>query len=276
MQVHYNFSKDTKINAIRLKMKHNQHYSIDELIKEIYKGYIDFKTNEFDDIQKDMLLDNIKLLYTSIKDHPAPESKSSPKIPKKEEVKVEKQTPIQKPVEDPKKVVFDLTQKEVKSKNTPNPTEEPKTKYNPYPPIEESISKKENDTPVSVNNKKVDAKITPEVHNNDTPPPPLPEEKNGVHAMKSDQIIDYLKKDTHTKKSIYEILDLNTKIGLGAIFFRGDSKEFSECLDRLNKSNSLEDGKKIIDEYAFKNKIAEDAEIYKAMLNLYQRKLKYG
>jgi hypothetical protein len=49
-------------------MANNSELSIDDLIKRIYKSYIDIKVGEFREIDRDLLLSDIGLLYTSIKD----------------------------------------------------------------------------------------------------------------------------------------------------------------------------------------------------------------
>ena len=49
-------------------MANNSELSIDDLIKRIYKSYIDIKVGEFREIDGDLLLSDIGLLYTSIKD----------------------------------------------------------------------------------------------------------------------------------------------------------------------------------------------------------------
>jgi hypothetical protein len=49
-------------------MANNSELSIDDLIKRIYKSYIDIKVGEFKEIDRDLLLSDIGLLYTSIKD----------------------------------------------------------------------------------------------------------------------------------------------------------------------------------------------------------------
>ena len=49
-------------------MANNSELSIDDLIKRIYKSYVDIKVGEFREIDRDLLLSDIGLLYTSIKD----------------------------------------------------------------------------------------------------------------------------------------------------------------------------------------------------------------
>jgi hypothetical protein len=49
-------------------MANNSELSIDDLIKRIYKSYVDIKVGEFREIDRDMLLGDIGLLYSSIKD----------------------------------------------------------------------------------------------------------------------------------------------------------------------------------------------------------------
>lgn len=49
-------------------MANNSELCIDDLIKRIYKSYVDIKVGEFREIDRDLLLSDIGLLYTSIKD----------------------------------------------------------------------------------------------------------------------------------------------------------------------------------------------------------------
>ena len=48
-------------------MTNNSEISIDNLIKRIYKSYVEIKVGEFREIDRDMLLSDIGLLYTNIK-----------------------------------------------------------------------------------------------------------------------------------------------------------------------------------------------------------------
>jgi hypothetical protein len=76
-------------------------------------------------------------------------------------------------------------------------------------------------------------------------------------------------------KDIYSFLDINTRIGLVELFFKGNSMELTECLVKLNKLNDREECIKVIAKFATTFGVKETEDIYKQFINLIDRKLQY-
>ena len=74
-------------------------------------------------------------------------------------------------------------------------------------------------------------------------------------------------------KDIYSFLDINTRIGLIELFFKGNSLELTECLVKLNKLSDKEECVKVIDKFAETFGVDKKEEIYKQFVNLVDRKL---
>ena len=68
-------------------------------------------------------------------------------------------------------------------------------------------------------------------------------------------------------------LDINTRIGLIELFFKGNSIELTECLVKLNKLSDKEECVKVIDKFAETFGVDKKEEIYKQFVNLVDRKL---
>lgn len=302
-------------------MTNNSEISIDNLIKRIYKSYVEIKVGEFREIDRDMLLSDIGLLYTNIKKlYPNTQIpliefdleqnnlilEESPKeeivLSNVEDIAVE--TPISqieekeiavKEVEIEKtettSTTFDLSMFEdenhlelesvetpslidKKSDNTSSPvlkgffggkSNEKLTKQDlkSVPKIEEEKAKQETiklDTKIDVSKVEISSKV----------PDAEPEKKN------TNNIIDFLhheeKKDT---KDIYSFLDINTRIGLIELFFKGNSLELTECLVKLNKLTNREDSIRVIDKFAATFGVDKKEDIYKQFVGLVDRKLSH-
>ncbi|MFN9321013.1 MAG: hypothetical protein ACK58Q_10555 [Chitinophagales bacterium] len=327
-------------------MTKNSEIAIDDLIKRIYKSYVEIKVGEFREIDRDMLLNDIGLLYTSIKDLypsnqlPAIEfdliqKKLNTKIPehedeihpepKQEEQRVERNQEDTPEIE--RVIPMELMQSpiEVKiSEGTPSPEEEIQKEDEittmdlsmfedaeqlESPSLEASnlIDKKSDNTtsPIlqgfqtetkEVNGKLLNYQDIPTVVEKaaevlvtkveevpSAPKKALEEESPIVQTLnhendrksKSD-IMDFLHHDDKkTAKDIYSFLDLNTRIGLIELFFKGNSLELTECLVWLNKLDTKEACVKVIDKFAAKFDVGTDDEIYKQFLSLVDRKLDY-
>lgn len=292
-------------------MSKNSEISIDDLIKRIYKSYIEIKFGEFREIDRDLLLNDIGLLYTSIKNlYPNSE------IP---------------PIE------FDLINKNSDENTTSNPTEE--GRLDAKMDVENSSNLTNEHTQSSINlaifdsleelgenfspeqtnlhDKKSDNTASPVLSGfqNDTkeirpvvesfqslpltqinPETEVSTEINSVvseevieemneepiiqtpHAemekKSTGNVIDFLHhEDKHEQKDIYSFLDLNTRIGLIELFFKGSSMEFTDCIIRLNKLQDKDSCLKIINKYANEYGISEQEDIYKQFVNLIERKL---
>lgn len=310
-------------------MANNSQLSIDDLIKRIYKSYVDIKVGEFREIDRDMLLGDIGLLYSSIKDlYP---TNNIPTIEldlansnKVEEIEINLEdravesldiqlgqdskldntelnnkietTKEEKTIEpsiEHKLVELDLSifeddsdfeanlpEKSIslldkKSDNTSSPilnefrtiTSDAKHELNDYkevPKIEDNSSAKPLAEP---EDEKVIAAIPDEAIQVDKSEP---EKKN------ANNIIDFLHHDEKKEvRDIYSFLDINTRIGLVELFFKGNSMELTECLVKLNKLNDREECIKVIDKFANTFGVEETDDIYKQFIHLIDRKLQY-
>lgn len=308
-------------------MTNNSEISIDNLIKRIYKSYVEIKVGEFREIDRDMLLSDIGLLYTNIKNlYPTTQipliefdleqnqlinedtTKEQIVISNTEEIlisnpnEISVETPISQTEEKEIQVKeveientgktstsFDLSMFEdanhlelepvqkqdlidKKSDNTSSPilkgffggkSDEKLTKQDlkSVPKIEEEKAKQET---ISHDKIKDESKVeisskVPEIE---------PEKKN------TNNIMDFLhhedKKDT---KDIYSFLDINTRIGLIELFFKGNSLELTECLVKLNKLSNRSDCIQVIDKFAATFGVDKKEDIYKQFVSLVDRKL---
>lgn len=316
-------------------MAKNSEIAIDDLIKRIYKSYVEIKVGEFREIDRDMLLNDIGLLYTSIKDLypsnqlPAIEfdliqKKINTKIPEHEvEIHPEPKQEVlevERKQEDTPAIPMELIQSPIKGEMTevtPNQEEIKPLDLSIFEDAEELeapgleafnlIDKKSDNTtspilqsfqtePKEVNGKFLNyqeipkvVERTPEViipkmeEVQSAPNKVLEEEKPIVQNLnqendrksKSD-IMDFLHhEDKKTARDIYSFLDLNTRIGLIELFFKGNSLELTECLVWLNKLDTREACIKVIDKFAAKFGIGVEEDIYKQFVSLIDRKLEY-
>lgn len=260
-------------------MKHNDHYDVDALIKNIYQAYIDIKSKDFDEIQKDMLLDNIKLLYSKIKEIPTAvipnELRLEPKIEIKSEpiiekspIIYEKETPLSNPIENLKNDI----QLEAKAIEISSPQDEAEMtivasdaliieKMDPEHSIEDKVS---------------------DIISNDVSPIKQPDElveemtselsSQTKTSLSSSNITDYLKSDNSAKRDIFDYIDINSRIGLVEIFFKGNSIELTEALSLINRTEDKSECMNILKMYANKNGISNKEDIYETFSQLIERK----
>jgi len=328
-------------------MAKNSEIAIDDLIKRIYKSYVEIKVGEFREIDRDMLLNDIGLLYTSIKDLypssqlpaiefdliqkklntniPEHEIEIHPK-PKLEVLEVERKQDDTPEIE--REIPVELIQKPIElersEEKTPSSEEEIQKEekittmdlsmFEDAEQLESSsleasnlIDKKSDNTtspvlqsfqtePKEINGKflnyqdiptvveKVAEVIVPKMEEVQSAPNTVLEEEKPIvqnlnqendRKSKSD-IMDFLHhEDKKTARDIYSFLDLNTRIGLIELFFKGNSLELTECLVWLNKLDTREACIKVIDKFAVKFDIGTDDEIYKQFVSLVDRKLDY-
>lgn len=325
-------------------MTKNSEIAIDDLIKRIYKSYVEIKVGEFREIDRDMLLNDIGLLYTSIKDlYPSNqlpaiefdliqkklntkisehEDEIHPKT-KQEEQKIERnkegnpeiervipmdliQSPIEVKIAERTPSLKDEIQKEEKittmdlsmfedaeqlessslevsnlidkkSDNTTSPilqsfqteTKEVNGKFLNYQDIPTVVEKAAEVVVTKVEEVQSAPKKVLEEE------PPIIQSLNHENDRKSkSDIMDFLHHDDKkTARDIYSFLDLNTRIGLIELFFKGNSLELTECLVWLNKLDTREACIKVIDKFAAKFDVGIDDEIYKQFVSLVDRKL---
>ena len=233
--------------------------NIDQTIKRIYSLYIDIKTKEFDELKKDILMDDIKNLYVMVKALGT----------QNEAIINEKHKEILKDIE-PVTIELDT--------NSSIQNEELSTLSSTEKKTETIISEpknEENTFEFSFDNEATSIEKEEE-------PQPVSEVKEIVNETESDQtkksffssgaIQDYLNKDEAPKKEIYDYLDLNTRIGLVEKFFKGNSIELSECLMKMNSKSSKIECIEILKNYQNKYGIDSKEEIYQTFMELLDRK----
>ena len=295
-------------------MTNNSEISIDNLIKRIYKSYVEIKVGEFREIDRDMLLSDIGLLYTNIKKlYPSTETPIIEfELDQKNSVvneTIQDRNATSKNEEEKKDII---TSKNVENENITNeeiygtspifdlsmfedadhlelePTQkqnliDKKSDNTSSPILKEFLSKAEEkptiqdfkSIPKMEENRVKLEEIIPETKKEESKVENLnkasevePDKKN------TNNIMDFLhheeKKET---KDIYSFLDINTRIGLIELFFKGNSLELTECLVKLNKLSDKEECVKVIDKFAETFGVDKKEEIYKQFVNLVDRKL---
>ena len=295
-------------------MTNNSEISIDNLIKRIYKSYVEIKVGEFREIDRDMLLSDIGLLYTNIKKlYPSTETPIIEfELDQKNSVvneTIQDRNATSKNEEEKKDII---TSKNVENENITNeeiygtspifdlsmfedadhlelePTQkqnliDKKSDNTSSPILKEFLSKAEEkptiqdfkSIPKMEENRVKLEEIIPETKKEESKVENLnkasevePDKKN------TNNIMDFLhheeKKET---KDIYRFLDINTRIGLIELFFKGNSLELTECLVKLNKLSDREECIKLIDKFAESFGIDKKEDIYKQFVNLVDRKL---
>jgi len=298
-------------------MTQNSEIVIDDLIKRIYRSYVEIKVGEFREIDRDMLLHDIGLLYTSIKnlfptkDISFIELESELKVSKNSAVDnhrdslqhvhnhsnhriEETETPIEKKSvvtnhESPK-IDFSMFEDEEELKNDTTSDLIDKKSDNTSSPIlksfqnfkEESktIQKEFSEIPkiaeTHVEMHLSQIKVTTEEPRNTVPP-----EKQALgfeqEKKNTNNIIDFLHhEENKVSRDIYSLLDLNTRIGLVELFFKGNSLELTECLVKLNKLDSRDECLEVINKYATRFGVSKKEDIYQQLVNLVDRKLDFG
>lgn len=233
--------------------------NIDQTIKRIYSLYIDIKTKEFDELKKDIMMDDIKNLYVMVK---ALGTQNESIINEKHKEILKDIKPVYIELDTNSSIQNEeLSSLSSLEKKTETIISEPKNEENTFEFSFDneatSIVKKEE-------------------------PQPVAEVKEMVNETESDQtkksfyssgaIQDYLNKDEAPKKEIYDYLDLNTRIGLVEKFFKGNSIELSECLMKMNSKSSKMECIEILKNYQTKYGIDSKEEIYQTFMELLDRK----
>ena len=295
-------------------MTNNSEISIDNLIKRIYKSYIEIKVGEFREIDRDMLLSDIGLLYTNIKKlYPSTETPIIEfELDQKNSVEnetIQDRNAISKNEEEKNDII---TSKNVESENITNeeiygtspifdlsmfedvdhlelePTQkqnliDKKSDNTSSPILKEFLSKAEEKPTIQ------DFKSIPKMEENrvklEEIIPETKKEESKVENLNKASEVEPDKKNTNNimdflhheeikqTKDIYSFLDINTRIGLIELFFKGNSLELTECLVKLNKLSDKEECVKVIDKFAETFGVDKKEEIYKQFVNLVDRKL---
>ncbi len=227
---------------------------IDQIIKRIYSTYIDIKASEFDELKKDIMLEDIKNLYALVKDL-SPNNYTLITDTHKEVIETIKSKEI------PLEITLDDTI-ETKSNNVIEETKESlNTPENEIFSIESfnfDFEKTENEEveiePIKViENKKVEEKVIEKE---------VPKIEKPIFGQKAEKV----------GKEIYDFIDLNARIGLVEKFFKGNSIELSECLMKVNQKKSLNESVDLMNQYAQKYNISELDDIYQTFLDIINRK----
>lgn len=164
----------------------------------------------------------------------------------------------------------------------PNPpVEEKKTsffdKFKSIPSIIEAPAAKLESKITEVTKEVVETKVEPIIK------PIVEVEKEAINIVDSNPILD--QKSTGkimdflhdgdqktSSKDIYSFLDINTRIGLVELFFKGNSMELTDALVKINKMTSKADCMTIVNKYAQQFKVEETEDIYQSFSQLIDRK----
>lgn len=233
--------------------------NIDQTIKRIYSLYIDIKTNEFDELKKDIMMDDIKNLYVMVKNL-GTQNESIINEKHREILNDIKIVPIEtNEIQEESNEVIDSTlsiENEIATIEH-NIDETSAFEFS----FEEDIKVEESKEDDNINSKtEVESNITNE------------NKEIKKSFFNSGAIQDYLNKDEAPKKEIYDYLDLNTRIGLVEKFFKGNSIELSECLMKMNNKTSKIECIEILKHYQSKYGIDNKDEIYQTFMELLDRK----
>jgi hypothetical protein len=316
---------------------------LDQLIKRIYSSYIDIKSGDFKDIDKDILLADISQLYISIKEMYTNHdtqinaleqeimNEKMAQIPIAEPINVppvvtepieivstdvlNTETPLQsliaetienktiEPVIDEPKIIstesdFDLTMfmddddistltahpfdsNKVEAKHiavAPNTTE---TSTDPTPvinanPVLESKLESNFDQYKSIPNlsEAPIASVVTEVKSvTEIQPERIIEPTVDTENKSAGKIMDFLHDgEVKNVKDIYSFLDINTRIGLVELFFKGNSLELTDALVKINKLNTKEECIAVVNKYATQFGIKETDDIFQTFTQLINRK----
>jgi hypothetical protein len=233
--------------------------NIDETIKRIYSLYIDIKTKEFDELKKDIMMDDIKNLYVMIKSLGT----------QNESIINEKHKEILNDIEI---IGIDINSEDAPTNEVTKSiivqevnNSDLKTEIKNLD-LTFDFSNGEEDTTFEIRKENKDENIEEVISNIDE----TSDTKNSI--ISSGAIQDYLNKDEAPKKEIYDFLDLNTRIGLVEKFFKGNSIDLSECLMKMNSKNSKIECIEILKNYQTKYGIDNKEEIYQTFMELLDRK----
>jgi hypothetical protein len=233
--------------------------NIDQTIKRIYSLYIDIKTKEFDELKKDIMMDDIKNLYVMIKSLGT----------QNESIINDKHKEILNDIE---MVDIDINSEDMSIDEETKPIIEQEVNNSELKTEIKNLdltfdfSNGEEDPTFKIREEDKDDNIEEVSSNID--------ETNDTKdtIISSGAIQDYLNKDEAPKKEIYDFLDLNTRIGLVEKFFKGNSIDLSECLMKMNSKNSKIECIEILKNYQTKYGIDSKEEIYQTFMELLDRK----
>lgn len=94
-----------------------------------------------------------------------------------------------------------------------------------------------------------------------------------IENKSAGKIMDFLHdSEEKTHKDIYSFLDINTRIGLVELFFKGNSLELTESLVKINKLTTKSDCIAVVNKYAAQFGVKETEDIYQTFLMLIDRK----
>lgn len=230
--------------------------NIDQTIKRIYSLYIDIKTKEFDELKKDIMMDDIKNLYVMVK---ALGTQNESIINEKHREILNDIEPVAIEIDTETRLEEEpsiVKQEEISVPNTEIKNEDSAFEFSFAEEVSPDEIKEENNPEITKE------EVSKEVETNDT--------KKSFFS--SGAIQDYLNKDEAPKKEIYDYLDLNTRIGLVEKFFKGNSIELSECLMKMNSKTSKMECIEILKNYQTRYGIDSKEEIYQTFMELLDRK----
>lgn len=234
----------------------NNMMNIDQTIKRIYSLYIDIKTKEFDELKKDIMMDDIKNLYVMVK---ALGTQNESIINEKHREILNDIEPVAIEIDTETRLEEEpsiVKQEEISVPNTEIKNEDSAFEFSFAEEVSPDEIKEENNPEITKE------EVSKEVETNDT--------KKSFFS--SGAIQDYLNKDEAPKKEIYDYLDLNTRIGLVEKFFKGNSIELSECLMKMNSKTSKMECIEILKNYQTRYGIDSKEEIYQTFMELLDRK----
>lgn len=250
-------------------MKSSISKNLDQLVKNIYQSYLDIKTDEFEEIRKEILLDDIKNLYSVVKS--LGNKDFEPEVSLEEFAFKNTELIEDESVEnsiDTESVNPSIIHEKFEIKE-PKPIVEIEQTENKEELLEEIVTSESIHEEILSKTESSESKNEFELEKEiNKVPEPI------KMKLSSDKIIDFLHLDETPKKEIYDYIDINTRIGLVEIFFKGNSIELSECLMKMNHLSSKEDCIEILNKYATKNEVKPESDIYNTFLNLIERKYK--
>lgn len=306
-------------------MNSKSNLQIDILIKRIYSSYIDIKSGDFKEIDKDILLTDISQLYMSIKElypnHHDQINELEQEILLEKSQKQKTAETVAAPIissivaetkTEAKEENSNATTEEIKSITEQSKIDEPKIKSttvnefdltmfmdndkfhtlttHPFAEkkaeiqtnITENLSNIELNQQSNIDQfKNIEILSEPSTKLNSNPiidsepvkEVPQIESISELEYKSAGKIMDFLHDGEQTsQKDIYSYLDINTRIGLVELFFKGNSLELTEALVKINKLNSKDDCIAVINKYAAQFEVKETEDIYQTFLHLINRK----
>jgi len=265
-------------------MNQKSNSSMDTLVKRIYSSYIDIKSGDFKEIDKDILLNDIRALYTLIKEIYPSNLEQIHEIEK--EIQEEKANPkplIHEIVEIPPASKEEIIEEKPASKEidlTLFLEDENIVEVTPSPSELEVVSEKKEAVAESKISNLIVENIVREIPiekniEAETKTPPIEIKKQEPEKKSADKIMDFLHDGDNPQKDIYSLLDINTRIGLVELFFKGNSLELTDCLMKINKLKTKSECIEVIDQFATKFGVKKSEDIYQSFTQLIDRKFQF-